>query len=83
MADLIDGFGTNEHYPLAIFRNSISKNIRPSYKGMVNNGTPLSSSDSESEFKMKKSLVKICHATFDKTNEDQLFISYNGWWWPV
>ena len=32
----------------------------------MNDGTPLSSSDSEMASKIRKSFVKICHAAFDK-----------------
>ena len=63
---LIDKCGNNNHYPLAMFRNGISKNTRPSYKGTMNNGTPSSSSDSEMASKIKKRFVKKLHATFDK-----------------
>ena len=46
VAALIDEYGTNNHYPLAMFQNGISKEDRSSYKGMVYDGNPSSSSDS-------------------------------------
>ena len=39
---LIDECGTKKHYPLEMFRNSISKKARSSYKGTTNNGNFLS-----------------------------------------
>ena len=53
VAALIDECGTNNHYPLEMFRNGISKNTRSSYKGTINDETPLSSSDSEMASKIK------------------------------
>ena len=67
MAALIEKCGTNNHYPLAMFRNGLSKNTRSSYKGTIKNGTPLSSSDSEMASKIQKTFVKNCRVTFDKT----------------
>ena len=66
VVDLIDECGTNNHYPLAMFINGISKKTRSYYKGMMNNGTPSLYSDSEIAFKLKKRFVKNCHATFDE-----------------
>ena len=40
MAALIDKCGANKNYPLAIFRNGISKKTRSSYKSTMNDGTP-------------------------------------------
>ena len=54
---LIEERGTENNYPLAMFRNDISKNSRSSYKGTMNNGTPLLSSDSEMTSKVKKITV--------------------------
>ena len=54
VAALIEECGTKKHYPLAKFRDGISKNTRSSYKGTMNDGTPLSSSDSEMASKVKK-----------------------------
>ena len=47
-----------------MFPNVISKNTRSSYKGTMNDGTPLSSSDSEMASKVKKNR----HFTFEKIN---------------
>ena len=47
VAALIQEYGNENHYPLAMFRNGISKDTRSSYKGTMNDGTPLLSSDSE------------------------------------
>ena len=58
--------GTNKNHPLAMFRNGIYKKKRSSYKGTMNNGTPLSSFDSEMTSKIQKRFVKNCHANFDK-----------------
>ena len=66
VAFIIDKCRTNNHYPLAVFRNGISKKTRSSYKVTMNDGTPLLYSDSEIESKINKSVVKNCHATFDK-----------------
>ena len=54
VAALIEECGTEKHYPLAMFQNGISKNTRSSYKVTMNDGTPLSSSDSEMASKVKK-----------------------------
>ena len=54
VAALIDECGTNNHYPLAMFRNSVSKKTISSYKCTMNNGTPLLSSDSEMASKIKE-----------------------------
>ena len=51
VAALIDECSTNKHYPLENFRNNISKKTRSSYKGMMDNGTPSSSSDYEMALK--------------------------------
>ena len=54
VAALIEECGNTKHYPLAMFRNGIPKKIRSSYKGMMENGIPLSSSDSEMASEEKK-----------------------------
>ena len=79
MAALIDEFGTNKHYPIAMFRNGIYKNTISYYKWTINNGTPLPSSNSEMASKIKKSFVKNCHATFDKKMKINCISFYNGW----
>ena len=66
VAALIDECRTNNHYPLAMFINGIYEKTRLSYKVTMNNGNPLSSSDSEMASKIKESFVKIFHATFEK-----------------
>ena len=45
-----------------MFRNGITKNTRSSSKGTMNDGTPLSSSDSEMTSKVKKNR----RATFEE-----------------
>ena len=45
VAALLHKFWTNKNYPHAMFINGISKNTRSFYKGTMNDGTPLSSSD--------------------------------------
>ena len=60
VASLIDEYYTKKHYPLSMFRNSISKKTRSSVIGMTEDGIPLSSSDSEMTSKEKKN----CCATF-------------------
>ena len=40
----------------------------------MNNGTPLSSSDSEMASKIRKSFMKNCHATFDKTMSSIVYL---------
>ena len=67
---LIEELCTNKNYTLAVFQNSISKNKISYYKGTMNNGALLSSSDSEMASKVKKN----CRATFEK-NEDELLLS--------
>ena len=57
----IEECGTEKHYPLAMFWNGIWKKTRSSYKGMMNDGTRLSSSDSE-----KASKKKNWRYTFEK-----------------
>ena len=69
VATLIKECGTEKHYPLAMFRNGISKNTRSSYKGTMNYETPLSSFDSE----MASMVKKNCHATFEKYEYALLF----------
>ena len=69
MAAFIDKFSTNKHYQLAMFRNGISKNKISSYKGTMNNGTPLSSSDYEMESEIKKNRS----STFEKNEYTLLF----------
>ena len=71
VAALIDKYGTNNHYPLEMFRNNIYKKTISSYKGTMNNGTPLSSSDSEMASKTRKRFVKISMPRLTK-KEDQL-----------
>ena len=66
VAAFVDECGTNNHCPLEIFRNGISKNTRSSDKGTINNGSPSSYSDCEMGSKIKKRFLKNCHATFDK-----------------
>ena len=56
VASLIDECGTNKHYPLAMFRNGIYERGRSYYNGMINSGTPSSSSGSEMASKIKKVL---------------------------
>ena len=74
MAAFIDKFSTNKHYQLAMFRNGISKNKISSYKGTMNNGTPLSSSDYEMASKIKKHFDENCHATFDKRKRSIVYL---------
>ena len=59
---LVDECRNEKHYPIAIFRNGISKKTRSSYKVTINNGTPLSSSD----YEMASKKTKNCCATFGK-----------------
>ena len=78
MASLVEECGTDKHYPLAMFQNGIPKNTRPPYKGTMNNGNPLSSSDSEMASIVKKVAVprlkKInLHCYYLKINNDALF----------
>ena len=56
VAALIEECGIDNHYPLAMFRNGISKKTRLYYKVKTNYGTHLSSSDSEMASKVKKNL---------------------------
>ena len=79
VASLIEECGTNNHYPLAMFRNGISKKTRSSYIGMMEDGIPSSFSDYSMTSKEKKN----CRATFKikmkihcrslKTDDDTLF----------
>ena len=69
MDALIEECGTKKHDLLAIFRNGILKKTRSSYEGTMNNGTPLSSSDSEMASKEKKNR----HSTFRKNEYALLF----------
>ena len=71
---LIDKYSSNKHYPLAIFRNGLSKKTKSSYKGTMNYGTTLSSSDSEMAYKIKKHFVKNFHVTFDKKISSIVYI---------
>ena len=79
MAALIEECGTEKHYPLAMFRNGIPKKTRSSYKGAIDDGTPLSSSDSEMESTVKKNrrstLEKIIkmYCYYLKAEDDALF----------
>ena len=59
VAAFIEEFVTKKHYLLEMFRNSIPKNTRSSYKGTMNDGTTFSSSDSEMASKVKPHLKKI------------------------
>ena len=52
VAILIDECGTNNHYPLAMFKNGIYKKTISSYKVTMDDGNPLSSSDSETASKL-------------------------------
>ena len=62
MAYLIDEYRNEKHYPLEMFRNGISKKTISSYKGTMNDGTPLPSSDSEMTSNKNKNRL----ATFKK-----------------
>ena len=68
VAALIDECETNKHYPLVMFINGISKKTKSS---------PLSSSNSESSSKIKKSSMKNCHAML-RIYIYQLSTSYKG-----
>ena len=59
---LIDKCDTKNNYPLTMFQNGISKKTRSSYKGTMNDGTPLTSSGSEMASKEGKNR----RSTFEK-----------------
>ena len=46
VADFIDKFKTTKHYPLVMFRNGISKNMRSYVTGKMDDGIPSPSSNS-------------------------------------
>ena len=54
VAAIIDKCKKTKHYPLALFRNYISERIRSSVTRNMDDGTPLSSSDSAMKSKKKK-----------------------------
>ena len=49
-----------------MFRNGRTKSMRSSYKGMIDNGTPSLSSDSEMTSKIYIKIVRIYHAHLTK-----------------
>ena len=79
VAAIIEEFGNEKHYPLAMFLNGISKNTRSSYKGTMNDGTPSSSSRSKMASKKNKNRcstfkIKIkMHCYYLKIDDDALF----------
>ena len=54
VAAIVDKCGTAKHYPLAMFRNGILKNTRSSVTGKMDDGIPLSPSDSAMTSKKNK-----------------------------
>ena len=56
VGDIIDEYGTNEHYPLETIINGKTNKTRKSYKYKMSDGTSLSSSDSGMASKIKKKL---------------------------
>ena len=59
VAALVEEYMTKEHYPLAMFRNGISKKTISSYKFTVYNGTPLLSSDYGMIFRKKIAVPRL------------------------
>ena len=69
--DLIDKCGTKKNYPLAKYLNVISKEMRSSVTGMMDNGITLKSSDSATTSKINNN----CRDTFKSQMKIIVYLS--------